>query len=753
MSVKPGKLSSERQKKYLLITIAGIFLAVLLTVLGYALWNSNTMKFDQGMIGQTPVTLPVVKILVDQPGVYRIGWEDLEEFGLVDQNESDRFKLWKNGRTVPFWQDDSAIYFFGNGNGNRYATTDVYWLGTPEQLSQMSTRASQPSPRVASPEPNTTLPLLATPQKFSEGIIKTTRLEENILYNPLVEDGAPWLWQHMTAPGENTFEIELENVAPGEGAVTFSVWGSTDSPASPDHRAILEWNDIQFGEATWDGQGRYLIKTLLPARLIKEGQNELTIKLPGVSDASADVIYLDWIEIQIPGQYVAENDTFNFSSPGGQIQVKGFTGPIDIFDITQNDFPEWMATGVEADVGFDSTPGHQYLLVGPNGMLEPVRLEVAQMSPDLRNPDNAADYLVISTPDLLPELESLIEWRRKQGLAVMAIPIQTIYDQFNEGKPGPEAVRIFLDTVLKTWQVKPAYLFLVGDASYDSLAYQSSPEGNQIPTFFIRTRFGGETASDFGFAVPGLGDWPAPDGEKISSPELAVGRIPARTPEQVRTYVEKVINYESSDLATSGEWLNQILAIADSSEARFSTDASNFLMEIPEKFETELLAPADGQSNITGDIVERLNQGSWLAAYFGHGSLNMWGKDKLLSNPDVQKLENGRQLPIIIQMTCLTGLFTHPTKTSLAEALLFEAGDGAIATLAPTSLTLPGDQSYLSSAFTKALMDGNNQRLGEAFLAAQRQVILENPGGQDVLWTFLLFGDPALRILRADPGG
>jgi hypothetical protein len=359
---------------------------------------------------------------------------------------------------------------------------------------------------------------------------------------------------------------------------------------------------------------------------------------------------------------------------------------------------------------------------------------------------------VISTPDLLPELEPLIEWRRQQGLAVMAIPIQAIYDQFNAGNPGPEAVRIFLDTVQKTWQVKPGYLFLVGDASYDSLAYQSSPNGNRLPTFFVRTRFGGETASDFGFALPGLGDWPAPGGEIISYPELAVGRIPARTAEQVRTYVEKVLSYESSSLPASKGWLKQILAIADPSEARFATDADNFLGEMPERYETEFLGPAAGQTNFTEMIVDRLNRGNWLVAYFGHGSLNMWGKDKLLSSPDVQKLANSRQLPIIIQMTCLTGLFTHPTKTSLAEALLFEPGDGAIATLAPTSLTLPEDQSYLSFAFTRALMDGRNQRLGEAFLAVQRQVLSENPDGQDVLWTFLLFGDPALRILRADTG-
>lgn len=66
------------------------------------------------------------------------------------------------------------------------------------------------------------------------------------------------------------------------------------------------------------------------------------------------------------------------------------------------------------------------------------------------------------------------------------------------------------------------------------------------------------------------------------------------------------------------------------------------------------------------------------------------GKDRLF-NPGDGPLENGDRLPIVLNMTCLTALFTHPQVESLAESLLWQRKGGVVAVLAPTSLTLPTD--------------------------------------------------------------
>ena len=71
-----------------------------------------------------------------------------------------------------------------------------------------------------------------------------------------------------------------------------------------------------------------------------------------------------------------------------------------------------------------------------------------------------------------------------------------------------------------------------------------------------------------------------------------------------------------------------------------------------------------------------------------------------------------------------------------------------VALLAPTSLTLGSDQSFLSSALVQALMKDRTARLGDVFLQAQREVPAHGTGTRDVLRTFLLFGDPALKLVQ-----
>jgi hypothetical protein len=187
-----------------------------------------------------------------------------------------------------------------------------------------------------------------------------------------------------------------------------------------------------------------------------------------------------------------------------------------------------------------------------------------------------------------------------------------------------------------------------------------------------------------------------------------------------------------------------VLAIADGQEESFAVYARLFLEDFPDGFETELLAPPPGE--VPTNITQELSSGPLIAAYFGHGSLTMWGKDRLFTVEDVSNLESGAPVPVVLNLTCLTGLFTHPKTGSLAEALLFEPGKGAVAVLAPSSLTLAGDQSFLTQPLVKAIADHPEYTLGELQLAARRQVDPSQPGQWDVMETFMLFGDPALRL-------
>ena len=142
-------------------------------------------------------------------------------------------------------------------------------------------------------------------------------------------------------------------------------------------------------------------------------------------------------------------------------------------------------------------------------------------------------------------------------------------------------------------------------------------------------------------------------------------------------------------------WRQQVLAVADGSEPSFQQDAQAFLDLLPSGYLPDLFAPVSGQADVGAQTVDRVQRGDFVAAYFGHGSVTQWGKDQLLTVDNTADLDNRDRLPILLNFTCLTGLFTHPTVDSLTESLLWQPDGGAIASLASTSLTLADNQSDL----------------------------------------------------------
>jgi hypothetical protein len=208
--------------------------------------------------------------------------------------------------------------------------------------------------------------------------------------------------------------------------------------------------------------------------------------------------------------------------------------------------------------------------------------------------------------------------------------------------------------------------------------------------------------------------------------------------------VEKLLDYEQT--AANADLNAPILAVADGQERTFERDAQGFLDRFPEGVEKLLISPEAGTIGANLEITQRINAGSSLVAYFGHGSVSMWGKDRLFTVEDVSALSNQGIYPVFLNMTCLTGLFTHPEIDSLAETLLWQPRAGAVAVLAPTSLTLATDQSFLSNAFVDAYLAEPSRPIGDVLLEARRQIPESLGGAQDVLQTFLLFGDPAMRL-------
>ena len=688
--------------------------------------SCNTTRSPEEDISSSQLTS--VKIFTETEGIYQIslsqlGWEGVDPTNL---------QLTFQGETQPLWTNHDTIFFYSEPPNNSFTTKNFYILSKNGSNSW---------------QPNTTYSSSEHTQTTAYSVTK--HIEENQNYQPKSLD-SPWLDQKIIAPQTITIPITLDAVSTGAGKLQVRLWGQTQTHLSPDHHIQLSLNGHQIADQTWDGQTAQTITAPIPANALITGENILEITAPGDTEAAVDIVFLDWVEITYQRETQPQGDVLIFAGEDTPLWLGGFKSAPTVFDVTD---PQQLSPvdSTPDEPTFTGEPGHRYVAVGPQGYLSPAGISPLALNPDLTSPTTNGDYLAIGPTHLLAELEPLLEHRQKQGLRIMSIPLEAVYDQFGDGFPHPLAIRSFLQYAVQNWETPPRYVLLVGDATYDPLGYKFSTEGHLLPTFPVNTQYGGQTGSDIPLAQ-------LDDASEDPWPDLAIGRIPARTPEQVQIFVEKTLAYENTPPDSS--WSSHIFAVADGQEASFSENAQTFLDYFSDyssdNYQTTLLAPQAGDTTAAQEIEAVFEEGAFLTAYFGHGSVQMWGKDKLFTTENAAELENEGRLPIVLNFTCLAGLFTHPTVESLAESLLWNPRGGAVAVLAPSSLTLPDSQSSLSGALAQGIISppgdiahaGDASRLGDVILQAWRQVPSDDAHSLDVMQTFMLFGDPALVIER-----
>jgi hypothetical protein len=681
-------------------------------------------------------------IYTSQAGVVRLDADDLGLVGLQAAfSDPTGLHLTWRGMEQPYWTqgegENLTIYFYAAESESVYLRENVYWLGMDDQGSGIGDweEGMGEQGQVEGGEGMNGLEGVIEGMKPGGGLcLGTARVEENRLYQPQVSEGDHWMWQNLPAGKSQEIEIHLPGAVAGKARLRLAAWGSTEAQASPDHHLRVTVNGTPAGEGSWDGKGNALIEADFEGSMLRDGANSLTITAPGDTGVAAEINFSNWVEIIYPRQPAAEDDRLECAGAGQPLSLSGFSGAVSIVEISDPQSPALIAAAHDPRTPFQAEVGRRYLFVGPKGTLTPARLSAPQLTPDLRAAGLGADYVTIGDAELLEAARPLLEWRAGLGLKTMGVPLQAVYDQFNHGMAEPQAIQRFIQYAAANWQTAPQYLLLLGDASYDPRGYLAPLEANRLPAFLVNTQYGGETASDVGFVQINDDPWP----------DLAVGRIPARTSDQVKLVVEKILAYEQAGAPDD----LSLAVIADGQEESFAADAQDFLALFPAPIPGELYAPPPGVDGANREIQRILQEGDLLVAYFGHGSLTMWGKDKLFTVDDAAGLSTTQRLPVVLNLTCLTGLFTHPKVDSLSEVLLWQPEGGAVAALAPSSLTLPTDQSYLSAALAAGLQAGETLTLGQVHLQARRQVPLDSPGAQDVMLTFMLFGDPALRIFR-----
>jgi hypothetical protein len=211
--------------------------------------------------------------------------------------------------------------------------------------------------------------------------------------------------------------------------------------------------------------------------------------------------------------------------------------------------------------------------------------------------------------------------------------------------------------------------------------------------------------------------------------------------------VSKTLAYEKTG---SADWRSRGLLIADNDESGFAAEASTFATSLP-GFQTEQVTIEGDGASARERLLGAFEDGTGLIGYFGHGSVTLWAQEKVFGVDDVSKLANRDRLPVVFTVTCLSGYFDHPSTPSLGETLVRAEKGGAVAALVPSSAAILTDQSLLAQSLADALdaarSTGEPSTLGEVVLRSQSE-LPDTAGAREILLTFNLLGDPALRLAR-----
>jgi hypothetical protein len=653
-----------------------------------------------------------VKISVSRTGLYRVPVAQLSAAGLGEEGlRPEELGLFLGDRSVPLWVEGPAVYFYGQAPADRYTSVATYVL-----------RWSQAGGGGSLMGREELTPAAGTP---SLSIGQTQRLEQNQLYLSRAASAVaePWFWERL-APGLVVeLPFSLPAALPDEGEVRIALWGLTsDGTVDPDHRVALALNDEPLGLVEWDGEEVVTATLPIPAGILQGGENRLTATVPGDTGNEMDLSYLDWFEVDYLAPVRLIDGMLALPDVSGDWLIEDAAL---LFDVTDPADPLLLITPVsqEGRLDFHLAGSRSLVAVSREGGLLP-----GEMAP-LRSWDRSvaaqgADYLIIAPAELIPELDRLVAARRGGGLSTAAMALEEIYDEFGAGSETPLAVRDFLGYASREWPLPhPRYLLLVGDATYDFRDYLGLSPDYTLPPLLVSASHSGETVSDSRLA----------DLDGDGRPDLAVGRWPVASPEAVSALVDRTLAYERA-----GEVSSRALFAVDDSEPAFA-GMSDRLVQAADLEESAITL----QGVSADQVVDAWNRGAWLVTYTGHGSLNLWGKNELLSQAALAELVPNHRPPIVVHLTCLSGYFAHPLQSSLAEEMLWHP-DGPVAVIAATSLTLSSYQEPFATALLEALADPSVVAVGDALLRAQQV-----PGiDQEVVDTFSLLGDPALVIAR-----
>ncbi len=416
----------------------------------------------------------------------------------------------------------TGLAFVAPRPGDRWNQFDAYWLALE----------ATPGLRMAQRETQLgNAPVRST--ALASGAWHGTKLYDSTLPG---HDGDHWFGADLRVVAGTPsapFSVPLSSTLPlatGTTTVTLAVAGYTRGQ----HVLALNLGSVTR-EVRWEGAGDQVHTLAIPA-------TDPAIHLSATPAASNSGMLLDTVEWRAPVRLDFGNRGAFFDGLPGRWRYQLSATPTTraLYDITEPHAPRRLVLPTGQATSFEDGPSaRRYLLAGPGTTWTPTTRRHEAV--DLTRPLDVEGIYIAPAP-FHGALAPLLALRRAQGRRVAVVDLQSIYDTWNWGTASPNAIRQFLQYAVAHWTIAPAAATLVGDGTSDPHDYLGFHQPNLIPPYLAMVDpWMGETACESCF-----GQLDGTDPLSDPLPDLAIGRVPVASTDELRDVVAKLVAYETA---------------------------------------------------------------------------------------------------------------------------------------------------------------------------------------------------------------
>lgn len=397
-------------------------------------------------------------------------------------------------------------------------------------------------------------------------------------------------------------------------------------------------------------------------------------------------------------------------------------------------------------------------------------------------PERAATVLLITSDELAPAWADFAAWKTALGKPTRIVTVEEIVKGY-EGEDTPAKIRAcVLEHVAKSGT---RWIILGGDSAEDGGVVPDRDSSHvemrygDIPTdIYFLSRKSWDANGDGVY-----GSW-KDDLEAIewTHPDACIGRIPVRTPEQVRAYTKKVIAYESRYPGQA--FATRFIQTCPERGAypKLGTSLSEIVTAWKHGTGDQFFAnksPWDGDRPGDHDLkpkawVEMINAKSFGKMHMhGHGLPQLWVLERRskITPETLGELKNEDAYVALTTVSCFTGQYDKGPDPCITEQLLRLPDAGAVLVVAPSREGVPvfhdprrdfplmmregkmdGTTDLLTRFWKHALKDGLSA--GEALSAARADLVPDATKSAGYHWCLCelnLLGDPTLDLRSRDP--